>query len=121
MAASHCTCSGRLTLRDCLFCLTPVNDRPQQFQVPIDRLEKILDQARPDAVRLLKIDIEGYPLEAIDGIGGYVDLVEHIILEVLDSESGISEKSEKLIQLLGDHGYVLRTVEGKPWKNNHQR
>jgi FkbM family methyltransferase len=110
------TDTSRLSL-----CLTPVNDQPQLFQVPINRLETILDQARPDAVRLLKIDIEGYELEAIGGIGRYVDLVEHIILEVLDSESGITEKSKELLQVLSDHGYVLRTVEGKPWDNNHER
>jgi FkbM family methyltransferase len=108
------TDTSRLSL-----CLEPVNDQAQQFQVPINRLDTILERARPDKVRLLKIDIEGYELEAIKSAGKFIDLVEHIILEVLDSESGISAKSEKLMQLLRDSGYVLRTVEGKEWEKNH--
>jgi FkbM family methyltransferase len=101
--------------------LPPVNDLPQQFQVPINRLETILDRAELDQVRLVKIDIEGYELEAIDGIGRYIDLVEHIILEVLDTDSAISEKSKRLIAVLETHGYALKTVEGKPWEKTNQR
>ena len=110
------TDTSRLSL-----CLEPVNDQPQQFHVPINRLETILDQAPLEKARLLKIDIEGYELEAVGSIGRYIDQVEHMILEVLDSESGLSEKSEELIQLIEDHGYVLRTVEGKRWENKHER
>jgi FkbM family methyltransferase len=110
------TDTSRLSL-----CLTTVNDQPQQFHVPINRLETILDQVQFDKVRLLKIDIEGYELEAIGSIGKYIDLVEHIILEVLDTDSGISEKSEQLIAILENHGYMLKTVEGKPWEKTTQR
>src|SRR6185437_4125817 len=109
------TDTSRLSL-----CLTPVNDMPQQFQVPINRLETILDQVQFDKVRLLKIDIEGYELEAIGSIGKYLDLVEHIILEVLHADSVLSERSKDLITLPKTHGYVLKTVEGKPWEKTNQ-
>ena len=101
--------------------LSPVNDLPQKFHVPINRLETIFDQVRLDRVRLLKIDIEGYELEAIAGIGRYVDQVEHIIFEVLDSESGISEKSQDLIELLVRSGFTVKTVEGKDWDNKARK
>jgi FkbM family methyltransferase len=101
-------------------CLPPVNDQAQQFQVPINRLETILDQAGLDKVRLLKIDIEGLELEAIGSAGKHLDLVEHIVLELLDGEFGDSEKSEKLVCLLAEQGYVLRTVTGEPWKGKQQ-
>jgi len=109
------TDTSRLSL-----CLTPVNDEPQEFYVPINRLDTILDQSKVEKVRLLKIDIEGYELEAIDGMGKDLDLVEHIILEVLDSNAGISEKSAHLVQLLEDQGYVLKTVEGVLWHSEGQ-
>lgn len=110
------TDTSRLSL-----CLEPVNDLPQRFHVPINRLETILAQAPTDKIRLLKIDIEGYELEAIGGMGKFIASVEHFILEILDSGSGISEKTEALIQLLESHGYVLKTVEGEEWKKNLHR
>lgn len=97
--------------------LPPVNDLPQQFHVPMNRLETIFQRAQLDKVRLLKIDIEGYELEAIDGIGTYIDQIDHMIFEVLHSKSGISEKSERLIELLLAQGYALKTIEGKQWEN----
>jgi len=109
------TDTSRLSL-----CLTPVNDQPQQFHVPINRLETILDQVQCEKVQLLKIDIEGFELEAIAGIGKYIELVEHIILEVLDTKSALSKKSQELIAVLENHGYTLKTVDGRPWDETNQ-
>ena len=95
--------------------LEPVNDQPQVFQVPLMRLDNILEGQGIRHVRLLKIDVEGYELETLAGLGACSGMVENIILEVLETSSKLSEKSEMLIETLRKLGYSLKSVDGKPW------
>jgi FkbM family methyltransferase len=96
-------------------CLEPVNDQPQVFQVPMMRLDRILQGQQIRHVRLLKIDVEGYELETLNGLGECSSMVENIILEVLETSSKLSEKSEMLVETLRRLGYSLKSVDGKPW------
>jgi FkbM family methyltransferase len=95
--------------------LEPVNDQPQVFHVPLMRLDNILEGQRIRHVRLLKIDVEGYELETLTGLGACSEMVENIILEVLETSNELSEKSEMLIETLRKLGYSLKSVDGKPW------
>jgi FkbM family methyltransferase len=104
------TDSSRLSI-----CLESVNDENRIFYVPIRRLETILREQRVEHVRLLKIDVEGYELEVVNGLGAFLPAIDNIILEVLDTASGISAKSVSLIEKLKSLEYELRTVEGVPW------
>jgi FkbM family methyltransferase len=96
-------------------CLEPVNDQPQIFHVPMMRLDNILRGQEVSHVRLLKIDVEGYELKTLNGLGTSSGMVENIILEVLETSSKLSEKSEMLIETLRKLGYSLKSVDGKPW------
>lgn len=100
--------------------LEPVNDQPQVFYVPIHRLETILKEQKIERVRLMKMDVEGYELEAIEGIGSYMDAIDHLILEVLGAPSELSEKSLALIEKLKSLGFNLRTVDGDAWDAGRQ-
>ena len=53
----------------------------QSFQVPILRLDSIIIENNLPLLRLLKIDVEGYELEVIQGLGEKLVSVQHIIFE----------------------------------------
>jgi hypothetical protein len=64
---------------------------------------------------LLKIDVEGYELEVVNSLGAFFPAIDNIILEVLDTSTGISAKSVALIEKLKGLKYELHTVEGHAW------
>ena len=95
--------------------LEPVNDEARVFYVPLRRLEAILREQRVERVRLLKIDVEGYELEVVNGLGSFLPSIDNIILEVLDTSTGLSARSISLIEKLKSLRYKLNTVAGDPW------
>jgi FkbM family methyltransferase len=102
--------SSRLSM-----CLDPVNDEARVFFVSIRRLDAILAEQRVGHIRLLKIDVEGYELEVVNSLGAFSPAIDNIILEVLDTSSGITAKSVELIETLSRLKYQLHTVEGHAW------
>jgi FkbM family methyltransferase len=96
-------------------CLEGVNDDAQMFQVPLRRLETIFTEQGVAHVRLLKIDVEGYELEAINGIGSYSEVIDNIVLEMLQTTSELVRKSLILVETLKGLGYKLKTIEGQDW------
>jgi FkbM family methyltransferase len=104
------TDSSRLSM-----CLDPVNDEALIFYVPLRRLDTILTEQQVERIRLLKIDVEGYELEVVNSLGTFLPAIDNIILEVLDTASGISAKSVALIEKLKSLEYQLQTVEGHAW------
>lgn len=96
-------------------CLEPVNDQPQQFRVPLVRLDTIFNEQDITHVRLLKIDVEGYEPEVITGLGQYSEIVENIVVEVLGAPSELTARSLAFVETLMYLGYRLQTVEGKSW------
>jgi FkbM family methyltransferase len=95
--------------------LPAVNDRPQRFRVPLVRLDSLFSQTDCQRVRLLKVDVEGYELEVLKGLGERGPQIEHIIAEVLDAERPAA-RSQELLTMLRDQGFVLKTVRGAPWQ-----
>jgi FkbM family methyltransferase len=96
-------------------CLEPVNDEARVFHVPLRRLEGILDEQGVKHVRLLKIDVEGFEFEVVNGLGAYPPAIDNIILEVLDTSSDLSPKTVSLIEQLKRLRFQLRTVNGQSW------
>jgi FkbM family methyltransferase len=96
-------------------CLEPVNNQAQRFRVPVIRLDEIVKEQSLEYVRLLKIDVEGYETEVLDGLGNHVNVVENIVIEVLGTQTGLSVKSLDLVKRIQTLGYNLRTVQGETW------
>lgn len=96
-------------------CLEPVNNQAQRFRVPIIRLDEVLKEQSLEYVRLLKIDVEGYETEVIEGLGNYANVVENIVIEVLGTQTELSAKSLDLVMRIQTLGYKLKTVDGKTW------
>lgn len=90
-----------------------VNDREVRFVVPTRRLEGLLDSIDAQAVRLIKVDVEGHELEVLSGLGRYWERCFALILELLpDCEP---ESRDRLISALSGNNFELRTVEGNEW------
>jgi hypothetical protein len=88
--------------------------------VPLRQLDAILREQGVEHIPLLKIDVEGYELEVVNSLGAFFPAIDNIILEVLDTSTGLSAKSVVLIEKLTSLKYQLQTVEGQAW-DHHSR
>ena len=86
----------------------------QKFVVPMVRLDSVMQDHGITGIKLLKLDVEGFELEVMEGLGDKLPAIDHILFELLDG--GKSDRSAKLLGLFGDAGYEIKTVEGVPWK-----
>jgi FkbM family methyltransferase len=90
------------------------NDLLVQIEVPMRRLDSILGAHRVSRVRLLKIDVEGFELEVLQGLGNRLGDCANVILEMLDDIP--TERGTRVVQLLTSAGFALHNVEGRPWR-----
>jgi hypothetical protein len=93
-----------------------VHEEKQKFEVPIRRLDTLLAAHRLDRIRLLKIDVEGYELSVLRGLGAALGMIDHIIVELLDAGAAQSEKTSQVLDLLRSNGFHLRTITGESWE-----
>lgn len=93
---------------------TPVNDRPRQFRVPMIRLDDLCDELDLGRVKLIKVDVEGFEPEVLKGLGGRIDEVQNLVIELLP-ESVNSSATQAMLDSIRVNGFELHTVEGKSW------
>ena len=98
--------------------LDGVSDQAQLFQVPIRRLDSIFQERRIDRVRLLKIDVEGFELSVVNGLGERLQDIDHMVVELLDAGPDMSKNTVTLIQKLSAAGFKLTTVTGETWNGS---
>lgn len=65
-------------------------------------------------VNLLKIDVEGFELEVLDGAGDAMRAVENIVFEVLPGED--ADKMLAIERKLRDCGFHMFDVDGAAWR-----
>jgi FkbM family methyltransferase len=107
LAYQSVTDSARLSLR-----LDAEHDHPQRFVVPMRRLDHLLAEARVDSARLLKLDVRGYELEVLEGLGNLLAAFDYFIVEILEPQS---ESARSVVRLFRDARYQLQTVTGADW------
>lgn len=90
------------------------SDLDGAVEVPLRRLDDLLAVNEVTATKLVKIDVEGYELEVLQGLGQRIGSCAHIILEVLESSD--SKRTGEIATLLTDAGFSLKTVSGQPWR-----
>ena len=95
-----------------------INNNPQKFEVILLRLDRLIEENHLTKIKLLKIDVEGYELEVIDGLGGSLNRVENLIIEVLETPLNFSDRTIILFDKLESFGYQFKTVEGNFWHRN---
>jgi hypothetical protein len=85
----------------------------QKFTVPLLRLDTMLDELGNRRVKLLKLDVEGFELEAVKGLGSRIKNVDHLLFELLEKMP--SSRTLDLFSLLEEEGFEIRTLDGVPW------
>jgi FkbM family methyltransferase len=87
-------------------------DLPQRFCVLVRRLDRLMRENDLSRAKLIKIDAEGHELNVVKGLGSSIEAVENIIVEIWDP---LREEYQELVQILKQHGFELRKVDGNPW------
>jgi FkbM family methyltransferase len=90
------------------------NDLEAVMEVPMRRLDSILSARSIERVKLIKIDVEGYELEVILGLGTRLGDCENIILEVLGGAS--TDRTQRVVGHLSDFGFSLKDINGRKWQ-----
>lgn len=89
-----------------------VNDQSQCFHVPLFRLDRLIPKHGIQRLRLLKVDVEGYELQVLRGLGDYIHATDNIILEILQPAH---PNSTLICEFLAGAGFTLKTVKGELW------
>lgn len=84
----------------------------QRFEVPLVRLDSILQRHNIGPVKLLKLDVEGYENQVMEGLGQRLTDVANIVFEVLPE----ADHNAAATRLLHDQRFELRTVEDRKWQ-----
>jgi FkbM family methyltransferase len=91
-----------------------LNDQGFNFVAPVISLAWLFKTYDLRRVDLLKIDVEGFELEVLQGAGDSLVSVGNIIVEILPDENW--HKVRKIEQLLRAFGFCMSDVQGKEWK-----
>ena len=92
-----------------------VNDGALAFVVPKITLRWLIESYKLRPVNLLKIDVEGFEREVLDGAGDAMREVENIVFEVLPNED--ADKMRAIEQKLRDFDFHMFDVDGAAWRS----
>ncbi len=94
--------------------LSPRDDLKQNEKVRTIRLEEYLDQKSIKKVDFLKIDVEGYELSVLQGLGRFLNpkLCQIIVWEHSKFTDLTSGNSLLIYELLTNAGYSIRDLRG---------
>ena len=84
-------------------------DTKVMFSCTVRRLENVLNERELRQLDLLKIDVEGFEQQVLDGLGDWLGRCENIIFEQLQ------RSGDQVIKTLQAAGFTLMTVEGKSY------
>jgi len=91
-----------------------VNDGALTFVVPKITLRWLLETYELRPVNLLKIDVEGFELEVLNGAGDAMRAVENIVFEALPGEG--ADRTQAIERKLQNFGLQMFDVDGAPWR-----
>lgn len=91
-----------------------VNDQALRFMVPRITLQWLFQACGLQRVELLKIDVEGYEFDVLQGAGEALAAVGNLLFEVLPGCD--PERSRTIERMLQGRGFGLFDVDGAPWQ-----
>lgn len=86
-----------------------------KFQVPLLKLEEIIEENQLTNIKLIKIDVEGYELEVVEGLEKFSNRVENLIIEILETPPNFSMRTIALLDKLQSLGYKFKTANSHEW------
>lgn len=94
-------------------------DKKEVKSVDIDviRLGDLLEKQRLDSVDVLKIDVEGFEREVIDGLGERIDSIRYLIIEI-----HLKKNKNNFVYInnyLSNNGFLLMRI-GKIWEDENR-
>ncbi|MEI7931470.1 MAG: FkbM family methyltransferase [Alphaproteobacteria bacterium] len=88
-------------------------DLVNRFETGAIRLDSLIERHDLTAIRLIKIDVEGYESEVIAGACGALAITDNVVLEHLpEASDGVGAS---ITAALGALGFELRQIDGAPW------
>jgi FkbM family methyltransferase len=91
-----------------------VNDGALAFVVPKITLRWLIETYQLRPMNLLKVDVEGFELEVLNGAGDAMRAIENIVFEILPGEH--ADRTRAIERLLRDRGFQMFDVDGIPWQ-----
>jgi len=92
-----------------------VNDLNTTFHVPVCRLDTLARRHQIGRIKLLKIDVEEFEFEVLEGCGELLSKIENIILELLPVTP--NHRKQKILDLLVSNDFELKQVNGLPFSS----
>lgn len=89
------------------------NDLATRIEVPVRRLDTFISEHALGEGKLLKIDVEGYELEVIRGLGDRITSFTNIVFEVLDDAD--VDNTRCIVDILTAARFSLRDIQGNAW------
>jgi FkbM family methyltransferase len=83
------------------------------IEVPLRRLDEFLSSNGIASAKLVKIDVEGYELEVLLGLDDKLRSCQNLVVEVLQESD--RARVDRIVRLLHDAGFTLRTINGSKW------
>jgi len=81
----------------------------EEVEVRVGRLDTLLEPGALHSPVLLKLDLQGYELEALRGAAGLLDHVDHILLEVAFDSAYVGEATfDDLYAFVREAGFRFR-------------
>lgn len=99
-------------------CLPMPSALDLNFCVPMRTLESIINESSISSVRLLKIDVEGFELQVLQGLAKAIDKVDFIVFEALNGVED-REANERVCNWLDNRGFRIMDIRENDWSNDY--
>ncbi len=80
-------------------------------EVPMFRLDKLIDEGKIPIPSFVKIDTQGYEFEILQGLGKYIDKVDYFLIETnfIDIHKNVHLVAD-IVNLLNTHNFVMYDI-----------
>jgi len=90
-----------------------IADLPARFEAPLVRLDTLTERHGIGAIKILKIDVEGYEVSVLAGAARALKVTGNLIFEHLPQAGEAAGRD--MAALIGAAGFDLRQIDGTSW------
>lgn len=91
----------------------------KQIELPVNRLDNLIEKYKLPLPDILKIDAEGFDIKAIKGAGKYLNEIEIILVEVGVMNRRMPNNVKEVVNFLDEKGFVFFDITdlNRPFEN----